>query len=185
MLMKRSLFFVPLMAATLFVAPAPQAAQAGGLGGLGQTVVDLLGNTLLDTLDIVEIGVTAGKGVGLDVRATGLLAAGCSEQEATRYGLGDRGEAKHLFPVFDGPGIFGSNDASSSDKGLTVLGMTAGSNTKDPYELGATIHALGGIDVSVNLRSLLDAVTGLVLIDLEGDNQSYNLPFGGDDAAAE
>ena len=167
MLNKRSLVFVPLLAATLFLAPSPQAAQAGGLVGIGQTIVDLLGNTIVDTFDILEVGVTAGPGAGLDVRATGLFDIGCSEHEADRFGLNDRGGADHVYKML------GEADVYSSDKGITLLGLTYGENSHDPYEIGATIHAFGGIDLSVNLRSLLDVVTGLVLIDLEGDNQSY------------
>lgn len=167
MFTKRSLFLVPLLVATLFLAPSPQAAQAHDAADVGNAVVDYVPNLIHDVLDSFNLGITWGEGYGVDVRATHLLDIGCSEYEAIRYGFSGR--------------ELGPADISSSDKGLTLLGMTYGENSHDNYELGATVNAYLGVDGSINLRSLLDALAGLALIDLDGDNTSLGVFGGGDD----
>lgn len=139
---------------------APQASAADG-ETVASNVVNYIPNLVLDFLDIFAINVSAGEGFGIDARMTDLLAAGYSDYDVTRYGLTGAPGAG-LEPVWD-------EDLEAA--GANLLGVDInGGDGYDAYDIGLTLHAGGGLELAGNLRSALDFLTGIFLVDLEGDD---------------
>lgn len=160
---KRIACLSALLCAFMFAAPAPQKAQAGSFGDVAKAVTNYVPNLVMDTMDIFRVNVSTGKGVGMDLSATHLADVGYDDYDVKRFGFNGRSDA----------GLALTADDAKDHKGATLAGVSMGDRESDPYEVGAKVHALGGVEFSVNLRKALDAVTGLVFIDLEGDNADY------------
>jgi len=123
-------------------------------------VVNWVPNVALDFVDIFEGTVGIGPGNGIDVRFTRLLEAGFSDYNITRYGLNGRNDSIYEEAIDDG--------------GIGLLGFTFGDLDRSPYELGFTFHIVNfGLDASVNARSALDFLGGIIFIDVEGDDKVY------------
>jgi len=160
-MMKRSLVLVPILAATLFLAPAPRDAGAHSVTDVGKAAVDYVHNFVHDVADIFSVGIGVGDGYALDVHATHLLDAGASAGSGKHYGLGGRGIV-----------ILGEEFEGDDHAGVTILGVTAGNNTHDNHSIGLSAGYKAGVGVSFSLSAALDAIAGLIMIDTEGDNDS-------------
>jgi hypothetical protein len=163
--MKRSIRLIApaALGLTLWAAqPAP--APAADPGEVVANIINYIPNRICDIVHIFKIDLSWGKCAGVDVRATRMLEVGVSEYDVTRVGIA--------------PDKHGLWDEMNDDKGVSLLGFELGTNEfdRDPYEIGATVHAFGGLEVGANLRSMLDALTGFFLIDLEDDDMNL---FGG------
>lgn len=163
MIMKTRIALLTLFACALFAAPAPQEAQAGTFGDVAKAVTNYVPNFVMDTVDIFKVDVSTGEGFGFDARATHMADVGFSDYDVARFGFLGR----------DDSGMVMTGDEANKDRGMHLLGVTVGERTSDPYDVGAKVHAFMGLEVSANLRKALDALTGLVFIDLEGDNHDY------------
>lgn len=177
--MMKSLKFklVALLLIAGCMAFSTQKATAADGATVANNVVNYIPNLVMDLLDIFAINVSSGGGYAADVRMTDLLAVGASDYDVTRYGLtGAPGEG--LDPV--------AEDEEEAI-GANLLGVDiSGGDGYDPYELGLTLHvggedAGGGLELAASLRSALDLLTGLFLVDLEGDNWNPVSNGGGDD----
>lgn len=136
-----------------------QPARAADAAEVTRNVANYIPNLVMDFIDIFKLNIATGEGTGANLRFTRLLEGGAGEYHATRYGLNGRDN-----PVFD---------EHIDEGGVGLLGITFGDLDRDPYEIGLTLHTEGGFEVAGNVRSALDFLTGIVLIDLEGDNEDY------------
>lgn len=155
--MKKTLRVLPavMLAAALYLIQPVTPAQADAEETIS-ALVNYIPNVIHDVIGIFDADISVGGGYGLDVRATRVFEAGYSDYKVDRYGL-HKGEVV-------------AEDASDV-VGCTILGFTIGDAAEDAYDIAATVHLFVlGIEVGGNLRALLDAVTGLVFIDLEDDN---------------
>lgn len=136
-----------------------QPAQAADAEQVTRNIANYIPNLVMDLIDIFKLNVATGQGAGANLRLTRLLEGGTGNYDAKRYGLNGRDN-----PVFE---------ESIDEHGLGILGITVGDLDRDPYEIGLTLHTQGGFEIAANVRSLADFLTGIVLIDIEGDNQDY------------
>lgn len=150
-------------------AEAPEAAGPEG-SGAGRSalhhVLLYLPNRVFDALDVVRARVRVGPGLALDARATRAVALFLGSYGTVYAGLpGPRGEARVPLPVgieTDAGIQAGLAKARTGD----ALGPGYG-----PAEIGVGVQAaLVGIDLGVEPLELLDLVTGLVFVDLRGDD---------------
>lgn len=163
MIRQTRIALITLFALALVAAPAPQEAQAGTFGDVAKAVTNYVPNFVMDTVDIFKVDVSTGEGFGVDARATHLADFSYSDYDVARFGFLGR----------DDSGMAVTGDEANTDRGMHLLGVTMGDRTSDPYDVGAKVHALVGLEVGANLKKALDALTGLVFIDLEGDNHDY------------
>ncbi len=138
---------------------APSTARAADAEEVTRNIANYLPNLLMDFIDIFKLNIGVGNGAGADLRFTRLLEGGIGKYDAKRYGLNGRDN-----PVFD---------ESIEEQGVGILGITIGELDRDPYEIGLTLHTEGGFEIAGNVRSLADFITGIVLIDIEGDDQDF------------
>lgn len=136
-----------------------QPARAADAEQVTRNIANYIPNLVMDFIDIFKLNVATGEGAGANLRFTRLLEGGTGNYDAKRYGLNGRDA-----PVFE---------ESIDEHGLGILGITFGDLDRDPYEIGLTLHTQGGFEIAGNLRSAADFLTGIVLIDLEGDNEDY------------
>ena len=144
--------------ATLLATPAQaQETPEQQSGSPWKTAAYYVPNRLLDVVDVFKLNASGGLGTGADLRLTRLLEVGFSEYDVVRVGLNGR-----RFPVYR---------EKLSESSLSLLGITSGMMSRDPYEVGATLHFLvGGVEAGLNVRSLLDLLGGFFLLDLEDDD---------------
>lgn len=141
----------------LFVAllAAPAAAQESE--GSWRTAAWYLPNRALDLLDVFKLNLSGGFGGGIDLRITRLFEAGFSDYNVVRAGLNGR-----RFPVYR---------EKLDESSITLFGITSGMRTRDPWEVGATLHfVVLGAEAAINVKSALDFVGGFFLLDLEDDD---------------
>ena len=154
-----------LLACCLYLAaPATTASAASGEDAV-MAILNYVPNVVMDIAHIFKINVSVGSGHAVDVRATRLLSLGHSMygDGITRYGL--NGRNGHAY------------EEAIDETGCALLGYTIPEELeRDPYEVGITLHLFGGIEAAFNVRSAVDAMTGLFLIDLDDDNADF---FGG------
>lgn len=148
-----------LTLAALLLAGTAAPARAADAEQVARNVANYIPNLVMDFLDIFKLNIATGEGTGANLRLTRLLEAGGGAYEAKRYGLNGRSQ-----PVYE---------ESIDEGGVGLLGITFGDLDRDPYEIGLTLHTQGGFEVAGNVRSALDFLTGIVLIDLEADDQDY------------
>jgi len=163
MIRKTRIALLTLLALALYAAPAPREARAGTFGDVAKAVTNYVPNFVMDTVDVFKVDISTGEGFGVDARATHLADAGFSDYDVARFGFLGR----------DDSGVALTGDEANTDRGMHLLGVTMGDRATDPYDVGAKVHAFMGLEVGANLKKALDAVTGLVFIDLEGDNHDY------------
>ena len=114
-------------------------------------------NRLLDAMDIFRIYVSAGPGVGANVRTTQLVAtAGSGNYCATCVGMRGR-----VLPAFE---------ETVNECGASLLGNVTGTLQCDPTEIGVTAHALVGVNVAASVAEAVDFAVGFVCVDLQGDD---------------
>jgi hypothetical protein len=136
-----------------------RSAQAADAEQVARNAANYIPNLVMDFLDIFKLNISAGKGTGANLRFTRMLEAGYADYDAKRYGLNGRDQ-----PVYD---------EAITEKGVGIVGITVGELARDPYELGLTLHTEAGFEIAANLRSALDFLTGIFLIDLEGDDKDF------------
>lgn len=136
-----------------------QPARAADAEQVTRNIANYIPNLVMDLIDIFKLNVAMGEGTGANLRFTRLLEGGTGSYDAKRYGLNGRDS-----PVFE---------ESIDEHGLGILGITFGDLDRDPYEIGLTLHTQGGFEIAGNVRSLADFLTGIVLIDIEGDNEDF------------
>ena len=143
---------------------APQDQADGDEGRSTAHVVLLyLPNRIFDLLDIVRARLRVGPGFGLTLRATELADLKLGAWASVYVGLhGPRGEPSIPWPVgFD----------MYSGAGVSVLEVEADEAHYGRGEIGVGLHFLiVGVDVGVDVLEIADFVTGLVTIDLVGDD---------------
>jgi len=143
------------LALLLALVAVPVSAQESGEGW--KTAAWYLPNRALDLLDVFKLNLSGGFGGGLDLRITRLLEAGFSDYNVVRAGLNGR-----HFPVYR---------EKLDESSITLFGITSGTRTRDPWEVGGTLHfVLLGAEAALNVKSLLDFVGGFFLLDLEDDD---------------
>lgn len=114
-------------------------------------------NRALDFLDIFRANVGFGCGFGVNVRATELAEIGFGQYQTTRFGMKGR-----VLPVYE---------ENIDEAGVALLGYVNGCLQRDPTEVGADLHlGIIGAQAAVSLAEAADFITGLVLIDLQGDD---------------
>lgn len=152
----RLAFLAGLLALPL-AAPAAAQQEDAASRGSWKAAAYYVPNRVLDLLDVFKLNVSVGPGSGFDVRLTRLFEVGFSEYDVLRIGLNGR-----RFPVYR---------EKLSEASLTLLGLTSGQRTRDGYEAGATLQFLVvGVEAAVNVRSILDFLAGIVLLDIEDDD---------------
>lgn len=156
--LNRSRWAALLLAAALTAGPTA-AAHAADAEQVARNAANYIPNLVMDLLDVFKLNIATGKGTGANLRFTRMLEAGAGTYDAKRYGLNGRSQ-----PVYE---------ESIDEGGVGLIGITFGDLDRDPYELGLTLHTQGGFEIAANLRSALDFLTGIVLIDLEADNEDY------------
>jgi hypothetical protein len=148
-----------MMLAAALMLMAPSTARAADAEEVTRNIANYLPNLVMDFIDIFKLNIGVGDGAGADLRFTRLLEGGIGKYDVTRYGINGRDS-----PVFD---------ESIDEQGVGLIGITIGDLDRDPYEIGLTLHTQGGFEIAGNLRSLADLITGIILIDLEGDDQEF------------
>jgi hypothetical protein len=134
---------------------APAAAQESD--GNWRTAAWYLPNRVLDLLDIFKLNLSGGLGGGVDLRITRLFEAGFSDYNVVRVGLNGR-----RIPVYR---------EKLDESSITLFGITSGMRTRDPWEVGGTLHfVVLGAEAAFNVKSALDFVGGFFLLDLEDDD---------------
>jgi hypothetical protein len=123
-------------------------------------------NVILDLFDVVRLRVRVGPGIAADVRATELASVFVGSYDSVYVGLpGPRNRPKPKLPI----GFENRHGVQ-----VSVIDGTAEGNFGPDYgptEIGVGVHLLIiGLDVGVEPLELLDFVTGLVFIDLRGDD---------------
>jgi hypothetical protein len=134
---------------------SPAAAQPAD--GSWKTAAWYLPNRALDLLDVLKLNLSGGFGGGADLRITRLFEAGFSDYNVVRVGLNGR-----RVPLYH---------EKLDESSITLFGITSGTRTRDPWEIGGTLHFLVfGVEAAVNVRSALDFVGGIFLLDFEEDD---------------
>ncbi len=114
-------------------------------------------NRFLDAMDIFRVYVGVGPGVGANVRTTQLVfTAGSGDYCATCFGMRGR-----IAPTFE---------ETVSECGIAVLGNVCGTLQSDPTEIGATAHALVGVNIAASVAEAVDFVVGFACVDLQNDD---------------
>ncbi|MCX7017593.1 MAG: hypothetical protein WCK47_13835 [bacterium] len=118
-------------------------------------------NRVLDFVDIGRASIGIGPGYGLNVRLTELAEVGVGKYETTRFGMKGR-----VLPIYE---------ENIDEAGVAFLGFVNGCLQRDPTEIGADLHVgIIGAQVAVSLAEAADFITGIVLIDLQGDDLGPN-----------
>ncbi len=144
---------------TLAQIGVPARAEAGII----KNVVLYIPNRVFDLLDIFRVRVRVGPGISAGVRATKPLSAFAGFHSSAFIGLpGPRGKRKLPLPVgFD----------LRSGVQVSLADVSAGTPYYDPLEVGFEIQPLFvGVNVGIGGFEILDFITGLVFIDLVGDD---------------
>jgi hypothetical protein len=145
------------------VGQAPLEQSQPAARGNWKTAAYYIPNRLLDALDIFKLTGSGGIGTAVDFRFTRIFEVGFTDYDVVRVGLNGRSS-----PVYQ---------EKLSEGSVTVLGFTSGLATRDPYEIGTTLHfMIGGVELAANARSLLDFVGGFLLLDLEDDDLGKEPP---------
>jgi hypothetical protein len=156
---RRKLFGVATIVVAGLLFTGTRSAQAADAEQVARNAANYIPNLVMDLLDVFKLNISAGKGTGANLRFTRMLEAGYANYDVKRYGLNGRDE-----PVYA---------EAITEKGVGIIGITIGELERDPYELGLTLHTEGGFEIAANLRSALDFLTGIFLIDLEGDDTDF------------
>ena len=137
--------------------PAP--AEAGVI----KSIVLYIPNRVFDLMDIFRLRVRVGPGISAGVRATTLLSGYLGLHSSVYVGLpGPRGKTKIPWPV--GLDVRGGAQVSLAD-------VTEGAPYYDPLEFGFEVQPLiVGVNVGIGGYEILDFLTGLVFIDIAGDD---------------
>lgn len=116
-------------------------------------------NRVADISDIPRIHLSIGDGMGLTIRATKMLYLSSFQDDA--YCLGWAGKPRQ-FPIFG---------ESIEEQYLGFLAAQAGEIDRDPSEVGLSAHfAVIGANIAVSLGETVDALVGLLGVDLSGDD---------------
>lgn len=165
----RKLKYIVLLSAVamMFVSPAlaEETEEVEESHGILHKTLMYIPNRLFDVLDIVRARVRVGPGVSVCARATEVLDVNIGAHNAVYVGLpGPRGEATLPLVVgteaYSGIGIGDEKDIEGA-KGPEYAFAEVG--------VGAQA-VLAGVDVGIDPMEILDFVTGLLFIDLKGDD---------------
>jgi len=114
-------------------------------------------NRVNDVLDIFRLNIGFGYGFGINVRATELLEVGVGQYESIRFGMKGR--------------VLGTYEENICEGGVGFLGWVGGCLQRDPSEVGADIHlGIIGVQAAVSLVEVVDAVTSVFGLDIQGDD---------------
>ncbi len=131
--------------------------------GIIKNVVLYIPNRVFDLMDIVRFRLRLGPGLSAGVRATTLASAYAGLHSSFYLGLrGPRGEKEIPWPLgFD-------NRAGAQ---VSLIDLTAAGTYYDPLEFGFEVQPLFfGVNIGIGGFEILDFFTGLVFIDLVGDD---------------
>lgn len=135
----------------------PPAAKCKAPCSLCEVLLYYVPNRALDLLDVGRLSLGFGCGFGVNVRATELAEVGFGQYQSTRFGMKGR-----VLPVYE---------ENIDECGIALLGWVNGCLQRDPTEVGADLHiGIIGAQAAVSLAEAADFITGLVLIDLQGDD---------------
>lgn len=138
-------------------APPPCAAPCPAPCDLLHCIMYYVPNRLLDAMDIFRLNVGFGCGCGVNVRLTELAELGYGQYQTTRFGMKGR-----VLPVYE---------ENIDEAGFAMCGYVNGCLQRDPTEVGADLHlGIIGAQAAVSLAEAADFITGLVLVDLQGDD---------------
>lgn len=146
--------------------PSQQNATADTGNSLGHKLLLYVPNRVLDALDIVRLRARVGPGLAVGVRATKVASAYIGSYAAIYAGLpGPRLRPTVKLPV-------GLESYSGVDVSLAEATVSGGIGPDYSFtEFGLSVHLLLlGLDVGLDPWEVVDLVTGLVLIDLRGDD---------------
>ena len=148
-------------------APLPVAAvDDDGGHGFVHGVLLYIPNRIFDLFDIVRLRLRIGPGFAADVRATELADAFIGFYSSIFVGIpGPRGAPFANWPI-------GFENRAGAE--LSVIDASSGGTSGPHYgkvEFGVGVHlALVGIDIGVDPWEAVDFVTGILTIDLVGDD---------------
>lgn len=116
-----------------------------------------LPNRILDMADVPRVYITAGDGMGFSARLMRLLTASWFEDSA--YGIGWMPRRPPLF------------SEHIEERYFCFLAAEAGDLDRDPTEVGLSMHFVAlGFNVALSGAEVLDALVGLIGIDLMADD---------------
>jgi hypothetical protein len=158
---KPSIVLIVLLAGLCTLAQLGTPARADA--GIIKNVVLYIPNRVFDLMDIVRFRLRFGPGLSAGVRATTLLSAYAGVQSSLYVGLrGPRGEREIPWP-------FGFDNRAGAQ--VSLIDATAAGTYYDPLEFGFEVQPLiFGVNIGIGGFEILDFITGLVFIDLAGDD---------------
>jgi hypothetical protein len=134
--------------------------------GIGHRLLWYIPNRISDVLDIVRARVRVGPGIALGVRATELVDVYLGSYATVFVGVpGPRRERSFNWP-------FGVESKSGIEVSVADASMEGDIGPNYGWvEVGLGFQALiVGVDVGVDVLEVVDLVTGLILIDIIGDD---------------
>ncbi len=127
-----------------------------------QAISWYLPNRIADIFDVPKAHLSLGSGLGANVRATKYFCFSYFDTEATCIGWEGR--------KMDAAGSIFFHE-KFDEKYLGFLAAQQGQLQHDPTEVGLSLHLWAlGFNIAVSGAELLDAVTGIVGVDLMGDD---------------
>jgi len=154
---------VLIMLLTVLCTLAQMGSPARAEAGVITSIVCYIPNRVFDLLDIVRFRLRVGPGISAGVRATELLSGYAGVHSSLYVGLrGPRGEKEIPWPLgFD-------NRAGAQ---VSLADASTGEPYYDPLEVGLEAQPLiAGVNIGIGFFEILDFITGLVFIDLTGDD---------------
>ena len=147
----------------------PSQAEAGAV----KTIVCYVPNRVFDLMDILRLRVRVGPGISAGVRATRPLSAYLGLHSTFFIGLPGPRETKRIpWPL--GLDLRAGAQASIAD-------ASSGTPYYDPLEVGFEVQPLlVGVNVGIGVFEIFDFFTGLICIDLQGDD--FGKPSKKDDS---
>jgi len=134
--------------------------------GLGEVLLFYLPNRIFDVLDLVRLRARVGPGIAVRARATEGIDVGVGSYASVFLGLpGPRCEVEVPLPV--GPETYSGIELGPGD--AEVSGGYSPDYSDTEFGVSAQL-VLVGADIGVDPFEALDLVTGLLLIDLRGDD---------------
>ena len=131
---------------------------------IGRVILTYVPNRVFDVLDLVRLRVRVGPGIAARAHVTEGLDVGLGSYAAIFVGLpGPRAEVELPLPV-------GVESYTGIELGGDAELKGGASPEYTETEIGASVHALAGVDFGVDFFEAIDLAVGFLLIDFRGDD---------------
>ncbi|MBN1476621.1 hypothetical protein JXA47_07710 [Candidatus Sumerlaeota bacterium] len=162
--MKRlNLTLLTIALAAALIAPVAQADDeplAISLHSVGSALLNYVPNRANDVMDIVHASIGFGLGYAASVRATDQIHMGVADFDSLRFGWNECGVLPKVW------------DESLEAAGAGLGPFQCGDCGYDPAALGVGLHiGVIGADAEVDAYEVVDAVLGLLMIDISEDDE--------------